>query len=799
MLYCRTMKTLLILLLIFEFTCIQAQNCYLTATAPQDTIICGQSISLSAYGQGMGTVLLYENFNNGSYSQGWSSTSQTIWTNPCSPLGVDGTRHVWMGDAAVAPRILKTTTFDLSSCVQSGVTLCFDLKFAVQGDESPCEGPDMSDEGVYVQYNIPGDTNWYTIHFFNPNGGTDPMLIKWHSWCFAVPVSAITNSTQFRFYQENSSGRDYDHWGIDNVAIFCNDLSYNIIWEHDGYNAGPVGGANPTLVAPKFTTSYPVEMTNGTNTCRDTITITVKRPDILVNAGHDTLACGGACVQLNGNNKVILERAHAVTFRNEDSLTFFYPVIPPTIPVPIPTIQVSGLSYTTIGSGSIDKVCILGIKDMSTANVTFSLVSPDGQAISLTQLNVNSPSLGNYAFQNTCFVAGGGDITNSTAPYTGNWAPLEPFDNLAGHMANGNWKLRPSSPTLLLGNYYGWSISFKEPEVAHAGSFIWEPVANMTDSNTLTPTVCPTVTTTYTLTVADTFGCATAVDTVVVIADSCSGNLESPFTGEGASWYINPMYIGKTDACNYVEATNTTNGNTACTQVPGVGCLFTRNDTVYRAVGNSVLFLYDYSALPGDIWQVHDAPDTAANFPGTAVTIKIDSIDTVVIRNHTLRRIHSSIADSSLASNGYILGDVVEGIGSSFYFLPQHLQTAGDSLPFISCFYSDLTGAVSFNETGITLVDSCVCQITLGDPNTSAEIRSSLRFNPFQKTINYNSSTAIPATIAIYNVLGQKLREEKTMDNSYTVSVSTLSPGVYLATAWGKENKPLSIKFIVTD
>lgn len=791
------MKTLLTVLFLLACTCVRAQNCYLITTTPKDTITCGQSISLSAFGQGLGIPLLNENFNNGSYGQGWSSTTQATWTNPCSLLGVDGTKHVWMGNASQVPRAITTAYFNLTGCTQAGVTLCFDMKFAMQGDNYPCEGPDLPYEGVYVQYRTPTDTGWLTIHYFNPNGGYDPMLINWHKWCFNVPAAALGDSTRFRFYQNTGSGADHDHWGIDNVALFCNDTSYNIIWEHDGYNAGPTGGTNPVPVTPQNTTSYPVMMTNGTNICHDTITIIVKRPELLVNAGIDTITCGGACVQLNGNTRVIQERARVVTFRYEDSTTLFYPPIPPSMPMP--NIQANGLSYTTISPSTIDKVCIRGIRDMSTANVSFSLVCPDGQAISLTQLNVTSAGLGSHTFQNTCFVAGGGDITNSTAPYTGDWAPQESFDNLTGCMANGNWSLRLSAPTLLIGVSYGWSISFNEPEVTGVGSFIWEPVTNMIDSNTLTPTVCPTVTTTYTLTLTDTLGCATTVDSVVVVADSCIGGLASPFTDNGSAWYITPQQIGKTDNCSPIEATNTTIDNISCSQIPGVGCVFVRNDTVYRIVGDSTFFVYDYNAASGDVWQIYDAPDTATNFPGTAVIIKIDSIDTVVIRNHTLRRKHSSIADSSLANTGYVLGDVIESIGSNHYFLPQHPQTAGDSLPFVSCFYSDLTGAVSFNETGITPVDSCVCQILLGNLNTSAELRRSLRFNTFQKTITYNSSTATPATIAVYNVLGQKLREEKTMEHTYTVSVSTLSPGAYLATAYFKDNKLLSLKFIVTD
>ena len=88
---------------------ISAQGCTVDGSATVDTIVCGQSVLLSAFGQGQGVAVLSENFNNGAFGSGWSATTQAMWNNPCSPNGVDGTTHIWLAPANT--RIAKTPMF----------------------------------------------------------------------------------------------------------------------------------------------------------------------------------------------------------------------------------------------------------------------------------------------------------------------------------------------------------------------------------------------------------------------------------------------------------------------------------------------------------------------------------------------------------------------------------------------------------------------------------------------------------------------------------------------------------------
>jgi len=159
------------------------------------TITCGESqtIDLTAFGNS-GNQVLNNDFNDGTAGTGWDATPAATFTNPCvdSP---DGTIYMWMGDATPQPRILTTLPFDLTL----GGTICFEMRYSIQADPAPCEGPDLPDEGVYLQYSIDNGSTWTTINYFDPNGGYDPVLTTWQQYCFPIPPAAQTPSTKIRW------------------------------------------------------------------------------------------------------------------------------------------------------------------------------------------------------------------------------------------------------------------------------------------------------------------------------------------------------------------------------------------------------------------------------------------------------------------------------------------------------------------------------------------------------------------------------------------------------------------------
>jgi len=562
-----------IFLLCFPFSYLYGQ-CTVTGSSAAASIMCGNCTYLSAFGQGQGLTVFSENFNSGTYGPGWSSTDQAMWNNPCSPGGVDGTTHIWMGNTSPVPRILCTQSYDLTAGT-AGVTICFDLLFATQtGDPAtaPCEGPDEPDEGVYLQYSIDGGASWVTINYFDPNGGYDPMLTNWNNWCFQLPPAAITANTMIRWFQVADSGADYDHWGIDNVVIYFNDPTYQITYLHDSYNLGATGGTDPNPVCPNSTTSYTVQMTNGTFTCTDIVTVTVVMPTFNVVAIPDTTICSGSCVQLQGTPSVIVSPGKTPTYENNE-------VSIVTDGNASVNINITDLNMTQVLPGSITQVCInafsfsgtqictnlsgcicngLPISFGQTCNLDISsfnvyLNAPGGCQILLVPQYEASGTM----YQDVCFVPSGGqNISDPSFPTAGNWNPNQPLDNLAGCTANGVWSIEFDAPGGLgfgVGTFTGWSISFIDPEISYNGNYTWSPTTNMTGSGTLTPIVCPPSTTTYTLTVSDTAGCATASDAATVTVNPCTFNVtvNSAAICAGGCTNISATVVGGTGPYTY--------------------------------------------------------------------------------------------------------------------------------------------------------------------------------------------------------------------------------------------------------
>ena len=172
--------------------------------------------------QGANGYFPYTNdFNTGFIGSGWEATSQLMFSNPCPP-SADGTTYLWMGAAAPHPRIVTTQSFDLTGGTNE---LHFDMKLSTQAMQSPCEGPDLPDEGIHFQYSTNGINGpWKEIIYWDPSvpepGGVNPMLTVWNHYSIPLPQAAITTNTRFRYLQTASSGAHYDHWGIDNFQLF---------------------------------------------------------------------------------------------------------------------------------------------------------------------------------------------------------------------------------------------------------------------------------------------------------------------------------------------------------------------------------------------------------------------------------------------------------------------------------------------------------------------------------------------------------------------------------------------------
>ena len=512
-------------------TVLSQTPCNIQAFASPQHISCGQSVTLSAFGNGSGNVAFQENFNSGS-PVGWQFTQTvTIAANTCGVPSPDGSPFMWMGAASVNPRDMTTVGFDLTL----GGTVCFDMRYAIQGDPSPCEGPDEPGEGVYLQYSTNGGANWTTIQYWNPNGGNDPQLTRWNRYCAIIPAGAQTANTMIRWHQDAVSGAEYDHWGIDNVAITLNDPNFVISWAHDGYSYGygSSGGTNPTTVSPTANTTYNVQITDGTHTCTNQVAVTVTNPVIVMEVGPDTTICPGECVHLDATTYWQVEAPGPHTFVNDISQTISAGFGGGAIQIPV---SVGGLNLSTIQPGSIQEVCITGMSyfgqnifppsTLTVGSFAINLSCPGGTSIQLVPAGVTTSTFILPGYVRTCFnMSTPNNIAASAPPYTNSFAPAQSFNNLTGCQANGTWNMSlvPSGGLGIgSGNFAGWSITFNDPGLTAPVSYSWSPTTDMTGANTLTPNVCPTQTTTYTLTATTAPGCQPATGSATItVPNSC--------------------------------------------------------------------------------------------------------------------------------------------------------------------------------------------------------------------------------------------------------------------------------------
>ena len=157
-------------------------------------------------------------FNSGLLPAGWASSPYTVGT-PCWTDMIDNTSYFWAGVTnGNGARLVTTNVLDVSL----GGTIEFYMRYGSDDPDPGCEDPDLVDEGVFLQYSIDNGVNWVTINTWNPTGVLTDPLYSWNLYTDTIPVAAQTSSTSFRWYQPQSTGPEYDNWGLDNVLITAN-------------------------------------------------------------------------------------------------------------------------------------------------------------------------------------------------------------------------------------------------------------------------------------------------------------------------------------------------------------------------------------------------------------------------------------------------------------------------------------------------------------------------------------------------------------------------------------------------
>ncbi|MGV6862005.1 MAG: T9SS type B sorting domain-containing protein [Putridiphycobacter sp.] len=361
----------------------------------------GGQVSLTASGNSTNPVFC-DNFNTGGMQPGWSTNVTPNFTNPCV-TPVDGTTYLWMGNNAAAPRAINTPAVDVSC----GGQICFDYITIPQGGGGNCEGQDLYNEGVGIQYSTNGGGTWTTFGYFAPNGdvlgnvpntanpgawGATPFT-TWGNYCFNIPAGAFGPNTIFRIRQFNSSGTCCDHWGIDNFCVFatpCAPFYYD--WDHIP------GAPDPADVTANVTqtTTFTVHYTDGVTDYTDNVTVNVASIS-LTNVSVNPEAC------LGDNDASITTTADV----SGGTAPFTYTLSGPT----------TGSNTTGSFSNLSPGLYTMTLTDAGGCTDTYNFtVNPGPACCSVTASGVD-PS---------CFGGNDGTATanpaNGTAPYTYAWS-----------------------------------------------------------------------------------------------------------------------------------------------------------------------------------------------------------------------------------------------------------------------------------------------------------------------------------------------------------------------------------------
>ncbi|MDD3875212.1 MAG: PKD domain-containing protein [Bacteroidales bacterium] len=481
-------------------------QCTITSYAngtPSSIQVCpGTNVVLSAVGN-CPTYLMNNDFNLGHAGTGWQATNQAMFTNPCAPHSPDGTTYMWMGSTSTAPRILTTVPFNVSS----GGTISFQMRYAVQSLSSPCEGPDLYNEGIAVQYSTNNGSTWVTIAYYAPNGniltaiptstspgtsGQTPFTV-WTTQTLQIPAAAQTNATRFRWAQTVSTSNVYDHWGIDNVTIGVPPPNINIWWAH-----GPTG-PNPPTVSPTTTTTYTVYISNQTETVQNSVQVIVQQPAVLqINNLPSSVCSNSGTIALSGNPA-------GGTFSGPGmSGNIFNPA---TAGAGQHTIT---YSYNTSVGCNSTTTKVINVLPAPNANAGTDQIICAGQSANLT------------AFGGVSYVWSNNNQTqNINVTPNVNTTYVVSVTGANGCSATDNVVVTVNPlPIANAGNNVYICIGNSTQLNASGGSsFVWSPATGLSNTNTPNPLATPNATTTYTVLLTDGNGC-TSTSSVVVTVNS---------------------------------------------------------------------------------------------------------------------------------------------------------------------------------------------------------------------------------------------------------------------------------------
>ena len=263
-----------------------------------------------------------------------------------------------------------------------------------------------------------------------------------------------------------------------------------------GPNSFSSSTQNPTIssVTSAATGTYTVTVTSGGCSASATTTVAINSgPSGLAPSASASSVCSGTDFNLNANIGIAASQSNTNDFAIPDNNTT-------GISSPI-TVSNSFLASQVLS-------VTMNINHTYVADLDVFLKAPNGSQIELTTDNGGS---GNN-FTGTVFVTGAAAITSGSVPFTGNYAPEQPFSSLTGS-ANGTWNLVVKDDA---GNDTGTLLDWSISVVSSSGvTYTWSSVPSGFSSSSSNPTTSASANTSYSVS-ASYAGCSNSIGSVAV-------------------------------------------------------------------------------------------------------------------------------------------------------------------------------------------------------------------------------------------------------------------------------------------
>lgn len=267
-------------------------QCSVEIVSSKNEVYCGDQVDLTL--NFSGSMKLANDFNQCQIGNGWSTSFSPQFNVPCVS-SQDGSCFLWTDTITWQDRYIESPTISL----KNDVRLRFDMKYGVQsGIPSYCEGIDLPEEGVYVEYKINAGA-WETLKYFEPKGGFDTVLTNWHTYELDVPLSGIEEwqLVKFRWIQLEKSYPTHDQWGLDNIKIEIINTNSYAKWRHlsDSTNID-------ITVRPIEPSWFHVTYFDGVEYCVDSTYITSQKLASTIGVSPNDSICLGEDVSLTIKN-----------------------------------------------------------------------------------------------------------------------------------------------------------------------------------------------------------------------------------------------------------------------------------------------------------------------------------------------------------------------------------------------------------------------------------------------------------------------------------------------------------------